>query len=614
MISAKSIRELIDELNTADEGEALEAKLSSEIGKSLMETICSMSNEPSMGGGTILLGLSKEEMSLFPFYQLEGLEQPDKLCSDIASACASQFNIAIRPDIHREIIGGKCVIRIDVPELIPALKPIYFKSTGLPRGAYRRIGSTDQRCTDDDIRAFFQTRSFDPPDKHLVEGASWEDLDPDAISAYRKARADLNPLAEELNWSDQDLMHALNCITFRDGVLGITRAGLVSFGKTTALRRLDPSNRVDYIRVNGKTWVSDPDTLLDSLEIRGATIRTIRRVISAILDDMPKSVKFVEGSPQRTDIPLIPERVVREAVVNAVAHRSYQVNEPVQIIRYSNRLEIRNPGYSLKSEERFDEPGSSLRNPHIAEILHETRFAESKGSGIRVMRQKMRESGLAEPTFISSRDNDKFSVILLLHHFLSEEDWVWLGQFKEFDLEDEQLRALIYLREMEAIDNQCYRNLNQVDTLGATAALRKMKTVGLIESRGNGSRTYYVPGPQFVGIDRRQKPQPISMNANAPNMHGYGRALPTTIAAQISRLGKRVQPSTVESIIVQICAWQPASAEEIASWLGRTRNYITNRYLFRMAKEGKLRYTMPEMPKHPRQRYTAASVREKSDD
>lgn len=214
----------------------------------------------------------------------------------------------------------------------------------------------------------------------------------------------------------------------------------------------------------------------------------VGRLIADKLDDIPKSFKLEEGNPQRTDQPLIPERVIREAVVNAVAHRSYHLKTPIQII-YSNRLELKNAGYSLKSAERFNQPGSALRNPHIAEILHETRFAETKGSGIRVMRQKMTEMWLAEPTFISLRDNE-FKAIFLFNHFLSEEDWRWLSLSSDLSLDNDQMRALIFIREMGAIDNSSYRNLSHVDTLAASVSLRKLKDDGLLSAKGSGSRTY----------------------------------------------------------------------------------------------------------------------------
>lgn len=58
---------------------------------------------------------------------------------------------------------------------------------------------------------------------------------------------------------------------------------------------------------------------------------------------------------------------------------------------------VAQPGYSLKSPEHLGEPGSEPRNPRIAAVLHETRFAETKGSGIRVMRETMEQAGLTPP-------------------------------------------------------------------------------------------------------------------------------------------------------------------------------------------------------------------------
>jgi ATP-dependent DNA helicase RecG len=125
--------------------------------------------------------------------------------------------------------------------------------------------------------------------------------------------------------------------------------------------------------------------------------RLIRRAQAAILDDLPKAFGLAEGELQRRDSPLVPQRVIREAVVNALMHRSYRLQAPVQIIRYSNRLEIRNPGFSLKSQDHLGEPGSVPRNPKVAAALYDTRFAETKGSGVRVMREMCERAGLAPP-------------------------------------------------------------------------------------------------------------------------------------------------------------------------------------------------------------------------
>lgn len=130
-----------------------------------------------------------------------------------------------------------------------------------------------------------------------------------------------------------------------------------------------------------------------------------------------------EGDLQRADTPAIPQRVIREALVNALMHRSYRTHAPVQIIRYSNRLEIRNPGFSLKSPDHLGEPGSLPRNPKLAAALYDTRFAETKGIGIRVMREMCERAGLAPPLFESDRQQEMFVVRLFFHHFLGPGMW-----------------------------------------------------------------------------------------------------------------------------------------------------------------------------------------------
>jgi ATP-dependent DNA helicase RecG len=118
----------------------------------------------------------------------------------------------------------------------------------------------------------------------------------------------------------------------------------------------------------------------------------------------------------------------------------------VQIIRYSNRIEIRNPGHSLKPLEKLGEPGSKTRNPSIAAVLHDTKYAETKGSGIKVMRELMKSANLTPPAFDSDREKDEFVVTLLFHHLLDESDLRWLAQFKDANITDDEAKLLIFSR------------------------------------------------------------------------------------------------------------------------------------------------------------------------
>jgi len=321
-----------------------------------------------------------------------------------------------------ETLNGKKVVVVFVPEASPLEKPVFFQKTGLPSGALGRIGSSNHKCSEDDLRVFYGNQQNTTYDNEIVADSDLSDIDETAIKQYRELRAAANPNADELLLDDNGLLRALSCVKKDGDKLKPTVAGLILFGKKTALRRCFAMMRVDYIRIPSKEWVKDPEAGFETIEIRDSLVNAIHKTHAAILDDLPKAFSLPEGEIQRQEIPVIPDRVIREAIVNALMHRSYRDHGSVQVIRYSNRLEIRNPGHSLVSDDKLGDPGSQARNPVIAAVLHDLNMAETKGMGIRVMREMMRHSDLQPPFFESDREKNGFIATFLFHHFLIEED------------------------------------------------------------------------------------------------------------------------------------------------------------------------------------------------
>ncbi|WP_310387830.1 ATP-binding protein [Roseateles sp.] len=638
--------ELLESLNLLDEHEHVEAKTAQDVGKSLLETICAFANEPGLGGGWVLLGAQRDERAPDPSYEVVGLRDPDKIVSDLASQCASMFNQPLRVDIRTESLRGKVVAVVHVPELAGHDKPVFLKAQGLPRGAFRRIGSSDQRCTEDDLIALYQGRQQESFDAGLVTDAELDDFALEALAEYRQSRAEANPDAEELRWSDDELLQALGAV--RPGQAGRwlpTVAGLMLFGKPAALRRCFPMIRVDYIRVPGREWVPDPERRFDTLELRDPLFRLIRRAQAAILDDLPKAFGLADGDLQRQDRPVIPQRVIREAVVNALMHRSYRSHAPIQIIRFANRLEIRNPGFSLKSPEHLGDPGSTPRNPKIASVLHETRFAETKGSGIRVMREMAEAAGLAPPLFESDRGQDLFVARFFFHHFLGEDDLRWLAGFKDLGLNEAEARALVVAREAGAMDNATYRDLNKLDTLTASNALRRLRDAGLFTQQGRGSATWYRPTAKLRGealipaslssnpLALSSKPGPLSSNlgplsSNPPvlssKLDGLQHAqraqqaqlaradlvaeMPVALAGRLAQLGKRRPPQDVRNLVEDLCAWQALRADDLALLLQRQPETVRQDYLRPLLRQGRIVMTRPDKPNDPAQAYRAVGA------
>ncbi len=623
-----SVRDLLQQLYTLDEQERIEAKTCSDVGKSIMETVCAFANEPGLDGGYLLLGIAPAP-DLPERYKIVGIANPDKILNDLHSNCRNQFNHPLRIRAQTEHIDDKNVVMIYVPEAQTADKPIFFKNKPLPASAWRRGPNGDYQCHEDDLAQLFQARTINSFDETVLEQGEISDIDSDAVAEFRKERAAINPNAEELRWEDPELLLALNCLKQHRGTLKPTVAGILLFGTKQALRRSFPMVRVDYIRVPGKEWVEDPEHRFTSIDLRDPLFRLLNRATAAILDDLPKSFRLPEGSLKRHEQPVIPVRVIREALVNALMHRNYHVNQPVQIIRYANRLEIRNPGYSLKALEQLGEPGSRPRNPHIAAVLHETPFAETKGSGIRTMRNLMEAAGLTPPLFESNRSDDLFKATYLFHHFLSEEDIAWLASFKPLSLEDDEARALVFVRETGKITNFDYRSINKVDTLTASQRLGHLRDLGLLLQRGKGPATFYllfdhsiassVVAPDLFSQappkDQSQQPQKQSDNIDGlavnPGLYPESNALypqpeklypeldalypflqeiPQRLRDDVLQLSQRTSPERLRDLIIRLCRHRHWQAEELSLLLNRDKSYLVKFYLRPLRQAGVLKY------------------------
>ena len=623
------IQALIDELNQTDEHQSIEAKRGTEAGKAVMKTVSAFSNEPGLGGGYILFGLERDEATLFSSYNVAGVDNPAQLSADLSTQCREMLNRPVRPQVETQLINGEPVVGAEVPEAEASEKPVYIKSEGLPDGAYRRISSTDQSCTDDDLLALFQERQSESYDQSIVPDASLSDIDPEALQEYREARAEMKPEAEELNWTDEELVHAIKAARERDDELQPTVAGILLFGSKKALRRLFPAVRVDYIRVPRREWIGKADQRYTStVEMRDPIIEVIRRAQAAVMDDLPRGFSLRDDDVQRQEPTVLPRRALREAIVNAVMHRDYRVHQPTQIIRYSNRVEVVNAGYALKAEEDLGEVGSLQRNPIIATALHETRIAEMKGSGIRVMRREMKEAGLAPPTFESDREANKFTARLLMHHFLGADDRRWLDYFE--DLSPEQMKALVFVREVGAIDNPTFRQLSGVSTLEASSFLRDLREKDLLDKRGGGKATYYVPTDillspwkEVAGTSGPSEAESthasLSTEEDSPDTTGSSldkrksspdkagtsldKRVPPEIMDELEELGQRANPETFRRVLRKLCDWKPLRAGELADLTGRDVQYLVHQYLSPMVEDGELEYTIPEMPNHPDQAY-----------
>lgn len=133
---------------------------------------------------------------------------------------------------------------------------------------------------------------------------------------------------------------------------------------------------------------------------------TVFELVDQAVDFVMSKINLAVGTRAKSnEVPVayeIPLEVVREAIVNAIAHRDYTSNGSVQVMLFSNRLEIWNPGGlppSLTLKMLRKPHGSVPWNPLLAEPLYLAKYIERMGTGTRDMIRRCREAGLPEPRF-----------------------------------------------------------------------------------------------------------------------------------------------------------------------------------------------------------------------
>ncbi len=226
--------------------------------------------------------------------------------------------------------------------------------------------------------------------------ASLDDLDTEQMTKFiRIARGARSfPLTEDT--SPEALLGHLNLLN--DGLP--TNAAMLAFGK--APQRFLISSAVKCAHFHG-IQVAKP---IPSYQVyNGTAFQLVDHAVDFVLSKINLWVGTRAESVQAPVAYEIPKEVVTEAIVNAVAHRDYTSNASVQVMLFSDRLEVLNPGRlppSLTLEQLRETHQSVPTNRLLARSFYLNQYIEEMGTGTLDMIRRCRDAGLPEPEFDDS--------------------------------------------------------------------------------------------------------------------------------------------------------------------------------------------------------------------
>lgn len=181
-----------------------------------------------------------------------------------------------------------------------------------------------------------------------------------------------------------------------------------------------------------------------------------------------------------------PKEAVREALLNAVAHKDYSGGIPIQISVYQDKIIFWNEGQLPENWTVYnllEKHASRPYNPDIANTLFRSGYIEAWGRGTIKIIKECRKAGLPDPVF-SYRSSD---ISVEFRKDVFHEKYL-----QSLDLNDRQIKAILYMKGKDKITNSDYQTLNGVSRETATRDLKQLSEKKLIISSGQkGAGAFY---------------------------------------------------------------------------------------------------------------------------
>ena len=292
----------------------------------------------------------------------------------------------------------KRVIIFNVPSR-PIGKMLKFEGVPL-----MRTGESLREMSDAEM---FKILSEQEPDfsAKLCEGLALEDLDADAIKLMKQKYAEKNENPGFEVIPDEQALKDLDLLV--DGKLNY--AALVLLGKSNAIRKYLPQNNVVI------EYRNDPASIQydDRLEIQQPLFLAIDSIWAYINQPRLNPQVHISENAYIFDIKLFNKVTIREAVLNAVAHRSMIVQNDVVIKLSPTELTITNAGGFPIGVDKSNvlTVNSTPRSKRLAEVLQKTGLVEKSGQGVDKMFTNCIMEAKPLPDF-SATDNYQVSLTL----------------------------------------------------------------------------------------------------------------------------------------------------------------------------------------------------------
>lgn len=428
----------------------------------IAKTICSFLNTK---GGTVFCGVDDKG-------KIIGITDAPSW----ADSLQIFLNDAISPkallSVGLDEENGKTIVTIEVPQ--GKDRPYVYKGA-----VYVRHGSQTRTADSATLREMVQSKSIEPerwerrPSMALEE----EDLDPDEVFKTAKEGEE----SRRFTFSNSNEVIPI----LED--LGLYRTG--SFSQAAdVLFATNPALRHPQVRVRATRYAEDKesDQYLDDQVFQGPLVNMLNNVIDFVNRNVALTARFDGDRLRRQDLPEYPMYALREALVNAFAHRDYSgFSGGISVGIYPSRIEIWNSGRlpeGLKPSDLRRNHPSMPTNPDIAHVLYIRGLMERVGRGTQKILNSCKDYGLPSPKWM---DRPSGVTLILYSARLSLSDNILLNKRQQA-----LMKALSSGSEITPAEYR-KRFASDVSERQARRDLAELEDLTILARKGKGAGTRY---------------------------------------------------------------------------------------------------------------------------
>lgn len=369
----------VQALLEAKEGEHIqfkEAKNRFDFGEAA-KCCCALAND---GGGKLVFGITdKRPRSVVGS---AAFAQPERTRMGLIE------KLKINIDFQLFDYSGKRVLAFDVKSR-PIGLPVQYDGI-----AWIYEGDTLKPMPEDMRRSIYAETGGDFSGT-VCAGATVDDLDDSAIERFRDKWIEKSGKKQLTTLSREQLLHDCGAITDD----GVTYAALILFGKSAAIMKFLP--QAELIFEYRSSEASGPANQREEFKVGFfACYDRVWELVNLRNDKQHYQEGFFVF-----DISTFNERVVREAILNAVSHRNYQLGGSIFVRQFRDRLVVESPGglpFGITLENILDR--QLPRNRRIAEILSLCGMVERSGQGMNLMFELSVQEAKPLPDFAGTDD------------------------------------------------------------------------------------------------------------------------------------------------------------------------------------------------------------------